>query len=373
MAGVSYRRLKRLSLLPLLILPVAAACSGPIGAPTGSSPVAAIAATAKPTPTPTPTPTPPQLSLTSIFGGDKPDLARYDPSQLRVIIATGDVIPAREVNYQTVIHHDWLYPWRQTADYLKTGDLLYVNLESPLIKNCPIIHGGFKFCGDARAIAGLDYAGVNVANLANNHFTNFGPAGTNETQILLSKHGIGMSGLGLYEIRDIRGVKFAFLGFNGVGTHINRAELKREIDLVRPQADVVVVAFHWGKEYELLPVAAAGIAPDNPREIGHLAIDDGADLVIGNHPHWVQPVEIYNGKLITYAHGNFIFDQMWSQETREGVVGRYTFYGTRLVRVDYRPVVIDNYAQPRWLDESTGEGKAIIDRMANASAQLAGG
>ncbi|HEV2014378.1 MAG TPA: CapA family protein [Candidatus Dormibacteraeota bacterium] len=366
--------MKRRALILLLVLPLVAACSAQTTGPTGSSPVAAhAAATPIPTPTPTPTPTPPALSLASIFGTNKPDLSMYDPSQLRVIIATGDVIPAREVNYQTVIHHDWLYPWRQTADDLKTGDLLFINLESPLIKNCPIIHGGFKFCGDARAIAGLDYAGVNVANLANNHLTNFGPAGTNETQILLAKHGIGMSGLGLNEIRDIRGIKFAFLGFNGVGTHIDRAEMKREIDLVRPLADVVVVAFHWGKEYELLPVAAAGIAPDNPREIGHLAIDDGADLVIGNHPHWVQPVEIYKDHLITYAHGNFIFDQMWSTETREGVVGRYTFYGTRLVRVDYRPLLIENYAQPRWLDDTTGLGKAIIDRMAQGSAQLAGG
>src|SRR5439155_15895680 len=127
-----------------------AACSTPTSGPTGASPVAAHAAT--PTPSPTPTPTPPALSLASIFGDNKPDLTQYDQSQLRVIIATGDVIPAREVNYQTVLHKDWLYPWRQTADYLKTGDLLYINLESPLIKNCPIIHGGFKFCVDARAI-----------------------------------------------------------------------------------------------------------------------------------------------------------------------------------------------------------------------------
>src|SRR5205814_202633 len=246
----------------LLLLALSAACSAPLSGPTGASPVAARAATPTPKPTPTPTPTPPALSLTSIFGDSKPDLAQYDQSQLRVIIATGDMIPAREVNYQTVLKKDWAYPWRKTADYLKPGDLLYINLESPLIKSCPIIHGGFKFCGDARAIAGLDYAGVNVANLANNHLTNFGPAGTNETQILLSKHGIGMSGLGLYEIRDIRGVKFAFLGFNGVGVRIDRAELKREID---------------------------------------------------------------------------------------------------------------NYAQPRWLDDTTGEGKTIIDRVATASTQLAGG
>jgi poly-gamma-glutamate synthesis protein (capsule biosynthesis protein) len=366
--------LRRPILVPLVLLPLLAACSSPTSGATGTSPIAALAAaTPRHTPTPTPTPTPPPLSLTSIFGTDKPDLSQYDQSQLRVVIATGDVIPAREVNYQVLLHHDFLYPWLKTADYLKTGDLLYINLESPLLKNCPVIHGGFTFCGDARSIAGLDYAGVNVANLANNHLTNFGPAGTNETEILLSKHGIGISGLGNYEIRDIRGIKFAFLGFNGVGAHVDRAEMKRQIDLVRPKADVVVVQFHWGKEYELMPQPAAGIAPDNPREIGHLAIDDGADLVIGNHPHTVQPVEIYNGKLITYAHGNFIFDQMWSQETREGVVGRYTFYGTRLVRVDYRPVVIDGYAQPRWLDDASGEGKAIIDRMANASAQLAAG
>src|SRR4030081_3008663 len=216
-----------------------AACSAPTRGPTRASPIGAVAATPKPTPTPTPTPTPPALALSSIFGTDKPDLSRYDPAQLRVITATGDVIPAREVNYQTVLHKDWVYPWRKVADDLKTSDLLFINLESPLIKNCPIIHGGFKFCGDERAIAGLDYAGVNVANLANNHLTNFGPAGTNETQILLAKHGIGMSGLGLYEIPDLRGVTFAFLGFNGVGTHIDRVGLQGEIDLVRPEAGVV--------------------------------------------------------------------------------------------------------------------------------------
>ena len=113
MAGVSYRRLKRSALLPLLI-PLVTACSAPAVGTTSTSPVAALAATPKPTPTPTPTP--PQLSLASIFGTDKPDLSKYDASQLRVIIATGDVIPAREVNYQTVLHHDWLYPWRKTAD-----------------------------------------------------------------------------------------------------------------------------------------------------------------------------------------------------------------------------------------------------------------
>jgi poly-gamma-glutamate capsule biosynthesis protein CapA/YwtB (metallophosphatase superfamily) len=334
--------------------------------------IPATVSPAAPLPAPSPTPTPiPELSLASVFGDTKVDLGSLDPSRVRVMIATGDVIPAREVNYKMVLHRDWLYPWRPTADYLHSGDLLFINLETPLIQGCPLMHSGFKFCGDARAIAGLDYAGVSVANLANNHSTNFGPAGTSATIRLLADHHIGVSGLGLWEIRDVRGLKFGFLGFNGIGTHIDRVELKREIDIVRPQVDVLVVAFHWGKEYELLPASAPGIAPDNPRELGHLAIDYGADVVIGNHPHWVEPVEIYRGGFIAYAHGNFIFDQMWSQETREGVVGRYTFYDSRLIRVDYRPVLIDDWAQPHFLDDTQGEGLAIIDRMAKASQALA--
>jgi poly-gamma-glutamate synthesis protein (capsule biosynthesis protein) len=355
----------------IAVIVFTAGCSPTAGpAPSGGQPLPVVAATLSPTPTPAPTP--PALALASIFGADKPDLTQFDPAKLRVMIATGDVIPAREVNYKMVTHHDWLYPWRQTADYLQSGDLLFINLESPLIPGCPVIHGGFTFCGDARAIQGLDFARVGVANIANNHFTNFGPTGVNATILLLTQHNIGVSGLGHWDIRDVRGVKFGFVGFNGIGTHIDRAEMKREIAIVRAQADVVVAAFHWGKEYELVPTIGAGIAPDDPREIGHLAIDDGADLVIGNHPHWVQGVEIYQGKLITYAHGNFIFDQMWSQETREGVVGRYTFYGSQLIRVDYRPLLISDYAQPSWLAETAGEGQTILQRMEHSSHLIAG-
>src|SRR5579864_5276824 len=117
-----------------------------------------------------------------------------------------------------------------------------------------------------------------------------------------------------------------------------------------------------------MPQAAPGIAPDNPRDIGHLAIDDGADLVIGNHPHWVQGVEIYHHKFIAYAHGNFVFDQMWSMETREGVVGTYTFYGKHLIAVHYRPVLIENWAQPHFLPAA--QEKPILKQMRDSSVQI---
>ena len=118
-----------------------------------------------------------------------------------------------------------------------------------------------------------------------------------------------------------------------------------------------------------MPASAPGIAPDDPVKIAHMAVDAGADLIIGNHPHWVQGVEMYKGRFIAYAHGNFIFDQMWSRETREGVVGRYTFYGTKLIDVEYRPILIEDYSQPHFVEGQ--EAESILNRMREASAVLA--
>ena len=113
----------------------------------------------------------------------------------------------------------------------------------------------------------------------------------------------------------------------------------------------MVVQFHWGKEYERQPMPDPGVpTPDDPVTIGHDAIDWGADIVIGNHPHWYQGVEVYKGKLITYAHGNFVFDQMWSEDTREGVIGTYTFYGTQLVAASWKPVRSYDYGQPVFMN-----------------------
>jgi poly-gamma-glutamate synthesis protein (capsule biosynthesis protein) len=311
------------------------------------------------------------LSLGSIFGNHKPDPGHFDPAKVRVIVATGDVIPAREVNEKVIAHRDFSYPWRRTVDVLRQGDLLFIDLESPLLAGCPPTHTGMTFCGDPRNVEGLSFAGVSVANIANNHSYNYGQRGVDQTVAALARHNIAACGLGHLAIRTVRGLRFAFLGYNGVGAGFNRRLMQTEIGAARRQADVIIVQPHWGKEYELFPKRAAGIAPDDPRQIGRLMIDAGADLVIGNHPHWVQPVEIYRGKLITYAHGNFIFDQMWSTQTREGVVGRYTFYGTQLMRVDYLPLRIDDYSQPHFIDPSRGEGLGILTRMEQGSERLA--
>jgi poly-gamma-glutamate synthesis protein (capsule biosynthesis protein) len=322
------------------------------------------------------------LTIQSIFSSGEPSFAGYDKHQIRTMIATGDVIPARSVNYMMVTRHDFLYPFRPTAAYVKNADVTLINLESPLISTgCPVTVEGMSFCGDPRVVAGLRFAGVDVACTANNHIGNYGVAAIHETWQHLAAAGIQHCGLGDIAYRSVRGLRFAFLAYNAVGERFDYPAARREIQDARKHADVVVVSVHWGKEYVATPQIAPGIADDNPRQIAHWIVDSGADLVTGNHPHHVQGVEIYHGHLIAYAHGNFVFDQMFTTvdcpgdanyfcSTREGVVGRYTFYGKKLIAVRYVPVVIYNYAQPRWA--TLPQAKVILAGMKKASLQMAG-
>ena len=313
---------------------------------------------------------PPDLSLQELFHPTY--VLPSDPSQVRTLLVTGDIIPARGVYYQARLRNDYLWPFRPTADYVKNADVTFVNLEAPLFAGCPFRPDGFTFCGDARFVNGLNLIGAKVANLANNHLTNYGADGTTATVNLLQSHGILTCGLGPVAVIDVRGVKFGFIGFNGVGRAIDQAALKEGIAEARRQADIVVVQFHWGKEYERQPLPDPGVpTPDNPIAIGHEAIDWGADIVIGNHPHWYQGVEVYHGKLITYAHGNYVFDQNWSEETREGVFGTYTFLGKRLVAASWKAYRIYDQGQAVFMNDQ--DNATALTTMEAASDQLATG
>src|SRR5215472_13929702 len=326
----------RRAALAAALLVLAAACAP--GGASSPSPRAALPS-ARPSPTPTPVP---QLSLGGLFHPAGP--VHADPAHVWTLIATGDTIPARLVNIEATRRGDFLWPFRPTADYVKNADVTFVNLETPLLQGCPERTTGLVFCGDPRFVDGLTAIGTRVVNLANNH-VNAGPD-TQRTADLLQQHGIqSATNLGPPVVLDVKGLRVAFVGCNAVtsGPPVDRAALAADIQHARSQADVVIVQFHWGKEYERQPMTAGGIAPDDPIELGHLAIDSGADLVIGNHPHWVQGIEVYRNHMITYAHGNYVFDQVncypgigadyktyCSDDTRTSVVGTYTFAGTHL-------------------------------------------
>jgi poly-gamma-glutamate synthesis protein (capsule biosynthesis protein) len=212
---------------------------------------------------------------------------------------------------------------------------------------------------------------VDIVTIENNHIGNWGLDGITETKQRLDASALRWADRDTPAIVDVRGLKFGFLAFNAVGERIDRPAMQAKIQALRPQVDVLSVAYHWGVEYVSVPAPGAGIAEDDPVEIGHLAVDAGADLVIGNHPHWVQGVELYKGKYIAYAHGNFIFDQMWSYETRVGVIGKYTFYDAHLVKVEYIPVLSIDYGQP--VPMQGPEAQAVLDGMKASSEQIAAG
>jgi hypothetical protein len=150
-----------------------------------------------------------------------------DPTKVRTLLVTGDIIPARGVAYFAAVRHDYLWPFRPTADYTKNADITYINLESPLVPNCPVSPAeSFTFCGDQRFVNGLTFMGAKVANLANNHLSNYGAQGITQTDQLLQQHGILTSGLGPVAVIDVRGLKFGFIGFNGVGRAIDKTALK---------------------------------------------------------------------------------------------------------------------------------------------------
>lgn len=313
--------------------------------------------------TPSPTPFYSDITLDSVFDGKL-----NQPPGSTVIIATGDVIPSRSVNFNTLQRDNFMWPYEKIADFTKNADITLIDLETPIFDQCPVTQEGFKFCGEDGHIEGLKAMEVDVVSVGNNHAGNYGVEGVKKTIDLLNRNGILVMGMTNQKpvIKEVSETKFAFLGYDDIANepgiaHAEEQQIKQDIAAARQMADVVIVEYHWGVEYRDFP--------DNRQiELGHFTIDSGADVVIGNHPHWIQPPEIYKGKYIMYAHGNTIFDQMWSEETKKGVIGKYVFVGPKLIDVEYYPIYTQDYGQPSFLE---GEQKEqVLNNLKNASAIL---
>ncbi len=293
------------------------------------------------------------------------------------LVATGDVIPARSVNYQMTTRGDFLWPIRDIAPLLSGADLTIINLESPLVHQCPLTNTGMIFCGDQRFAEALSFAGVDVANLANNHLLNQGWEGIKETEQALHKSGIETTGLttegtcihqayfcSKKTVKTVKGMRIGVVGYTIVGKKVDQEALASDIAAFDNEVDVLVVAFHWGREYSRTPIGE----PDDPRAVARLVVDHGADVVIGNHPHWIQGMEYYRDKPIFYALGNTVFDQEWSKETKEGIIAEIHFKGSRVGNVTMHPLRIADYGRATLL---TGKEKEeILDIFRDASSKL---
>ena len=143
-------------------------------------------------------------------------LAGHDEKDVTTLIFTGDVMLGRSVNTRLSRTQDFSWPFYYIGEYLREADLTYVNLESPLLSGCPLTDTGMKLCGDTSNVASLASAGVDVASLANNHALDYGTAGLETTKSLLINNGIAVTGVGEPVVKEVNGLKIAFVSFNDV-------------------------------------------------------------------------------------------------------------------------------------------------------------
>lgn len=293
------------------------------------------------------------------------------PAKNWSLVALGDIIIGRTVYLQMRRYNDPHRPFAHFADTIKGADLALADLENAFSDTKAIVtDGGMSFVSPFSAAAGLKSSGIDAVSVSNNHSFNGGSTGFTDTLDEMARLGVKTFGGGRNEaearrplIMEAGGTKVALLGYSSiVGTkpptattpgmnyismapwgpfnEAHVAQMETDIKAAKQQADLVFVYYHWGTEY-------THQANNDQRTVAHRAVDAGADLILGTHPHWVQGIEWYKDRLITYSLGNFIFDQEWSTKTKQGTFLKATFNGPTLTAAEFVPYQIEDYQQPR--------------------------
>lgn len=243
-------------------------------------------------------------------------------------------------------------PFVKIAPFLSSADLTFVNLESPFADKGPRGEEGLIFRARPETIAGLVLAGVDVASTANNHARDCGDHGVLYTIDWLRQHQIAPVGTAETPERahagvvlERHGIRFGFLAYTFDQSNGNWHDIDWRVALLDvptmqldvaallKKADVVIVSMHNGWEYQPKP---------SPEQVvfAHAAIDAGATLVIGHHPHVTQPMEHYGPGVIYYSLGNFVFDQFQRVETQHGEIAEVAFAGRDITRAGVIPIRI---------------------------------
>lgn len=314
-----------------------------------------------------------------------------------VLAAVGDVMLGRSIG-DRIQRYGVSDPFQSVAVALRQADVAFANLESPISDRGAAADKDFVFRAPPLAVQSLADAGLDVVSFANNHALDYGLEAFLDTLAALEGAGIAAAGAGedvdaarRPALLSAPGLRLAFLayvntpddsvsGFSAAGTAAGPAKagvawataqaVAQDVARAAQVADIVVVSLHAGFEYQEVP---------NDLQIGlaHAAIDAGADVVLGHHPHVLQGIEEYGGGLISYSLGNFLFDFDATDYAHAGLPSRLSvILRIRLGRdgvrgYEYLPVVIDEVeGRPRLV--SGEEAGPVEERMARLTAALAG-
>jgi poly-gamma-glutamate capsule biosynthesis protein CapA/YwtB (metallophosphatase superfamily) len=303
------------------------------------------------------------------------------------LLFTGIIVPARCVQASIDKREDPGYPYAGVVDLIRQADLAIGTLNAT-ISDYPPKTGcvpTFVLVGDSRNAAALAEAGFDVMSVATNHIKNCGLSNCADRAFLdtlENLHQAGVLPVGAGDdlaqalepvVINIKGVRFgvvslgqieamAFAGQDKPGIAVlNDDNLRASIAAARQISDVVIVMPHWGPEYS-----------PNPNyyqlHYAQVAVDAGADLVVGNHTHVVQAVQELNGVQVFYGLGNFVFDQSWSRETQQGVILQVEFEGDRYLGYTLVPTHVDGEGRVQLANEA--EAAEILERIETASQKL---
>jgi len=266
--------------------------------------------------------------ITSITSSQTVDSTKKKSSPKSSLIIGGDVMLARWVEQKSLSNGGWTSLFDKVRDTLKKPNCTIVNLESPIKGEKPQTQiNSLIFAAKPESVEALTDGGIDAVTLANNHITDQGQAGLAETQAKLNENKIAYSGADTdankakqAKILTCDNVKIGLIGatygtnFPADGVNVAHIdEITDAIKQARPLVDYLIVYPHWGTEYNASP-------SPYQKELAHGYIDAGADLVVGSHPHVLQPVEIYKNKTIAYSLGNLAFDQASSGKKTEGAL-----------------------------------------------------
>ncbi len=311
------------------------------------------------------------------------------------LVAVGDVMLGGTIA-QLIREQGPRYPFSDVAEVLQQADVAFGNLEVPVAPTDTPVVKDYVFRADPISVEGLVWAGFDVLALANNHAFDHGPEGLLSTISSLDSADIPYAGAGPNltaalrpAILNVNGLRIAFLayantpddgrtGFSVRGTTATETtpgiawatveSVTQGVEQAKTQADIVIVSLHSGYEYQEPP---NGIQ----RDLAYAAVDAGAALVLGHHPHVLQGLEVYNGALIAYSLGNFVFELDALDFARPGLpsalsaILSITLDASGVIDYEVIPVRLDPEEGVPSLVEGE-EARPVLERMERLSAAL---
>ena len=240
----------------------------------------------------------------------------------------GDCTLGTDINFDQSTSFDAFYQMKNDPGYFfqnvkeifTADDLTVANMEGTLTTSDARQEKTFAFKGDPSYTEILTRGGVEATNLANNHSHDYGDQSYEDTIQYLEAAGITTFGYDRTAVMDVKGIKVGLIGIYELKDGLGRQQQVIDtIQEVKNQgAQVIIVSFHWGTEKSNIP-------DDAQKTLAHLAIDQGADLVVGHHPHVLQGIEKYQGKNIVYSLGNFCFGGNKNPSDKDTMIFQQTF------------------------------------------------